>query len=168
MTYPDFKPYDDDDVPDDFVLPPGEVARGKQIFKKRCAQCHSIRKDCSVTTGRSVLGPSLYGVYGRAAGMNERNSILHSSDGMTTAGILWTDLNLMRYIKNPRAFTDSPIYMNFRGIDDWQERVDLIWYLKKISEDDINTPDINELNAEKKIGMIERIRTACSQAFGKT
>jgi len=131
-----FKPFDDDDVPDDFILPPVEqadIARGALIFKLKCAQCHTIRKDGRVSAGRGKIGPSLYGVYGRTAG-NDRRAVLGPSKTMRESGLLWTDINLMRYLRNPRWFTlegtSEGTSMNFRGIDDWQERIDLIWYLK--------------------------------------
>lgn len=125
-----WKKFDDDDVPDDFVLPPGDVLRGRLLFKKHCAQCHVIEKDEVVQTGCTLLGPNLYGVYGRTAGTGPRTSLIDSSQAIKESGIVWTDITLMRYLKNPRQFTQHPMSMNFRGMDSWQDRVDLIWYIK--------------------------------------
>ncbi|CDI80637.1 cytochrome c, putative [Eimeria acervulina] len=130
-----WKKFNDDDVPDDFVLPPGDVVRGRLLFKKHCAQCHVIEKDQAVKTGCTLLGPNLYGVYGRTAGSGPRTSLIDSSQAIKDSGIVWTDITLMRYLKNPRQFTQHPLSMNFRGLDNWQDRVDLIWYMKAACED---------------------------------
>ncbi|KFG30389.1 putative cytochrome C family protein, partial [Toxoplasma gondii FOU] len=66
------------------------------------------------------LGPSLYGLYGRTAGAQPRNSLLPSSPTMKESGVVWTDITLMRYLKNPRAFAEHAISMNFRGLSEWQ------------------------------------------------
>ncbi|KAL8445619.1 hypothetical protein Emed_005489 [Eimeria media] len=150
-----WKKFNDDDVPDDFVLPPGDVLRGRLLFKKHCAQCHVIEKDETPQTGctlaleppplqmlpsqRLALGPNLYGVYGRTAGTGPRTSLIDSSQAIKDSGIVWTDITLMRYLKNPRQFTQHPMSMNFRGMDNWQDRIDLIWYMKAACENTFET-----------------------------
>ncbi|KFG33287.1 cytochrome C family protein [Toxoplasma gondii GAB2-2007-GAL-DOM2] len=128
--------FSDDDVPDDFVLPDGDVERGRILFKKHCAQCHCINQYNIQASGCTLLGPSLYGLYGRTAGAQPRNSLLPSSPTMKESGVVWTDITLMRYLKNPRAFAEHAISMNFRGLSEWQDRVDLIWYIKAACHQD--------------------------------
>lgn len=41
----------------------------------------------------------------------------------------------MNYMKNPRQAVDGNIQMNFRGIDDFQTRVDIVHYLKTLDQD---------------------------------
>lgn len=129
------KAYDDCDIPDNFVLPEGNVRRGQKIFKNKCAQCHTIRKDNKNPYG-SLLGPNLYGVIGRTAARNQRTGWIKYSTAMEEAGILWTERNLMAFLKNPRAFAGGAINMNFRGLDDFQDRVDVVYYLKKAGHED--------------------------------
>lgn len=124
------KPYDDIDVGDDFVLPEGNVVRGQLLFKKHCAQCHTIRRDGTNPYG-SLLGPNLYGVMGRTAAMNQRTGWAKYSTTLESSGILWTERNMMAFLKNPKAFAGGVINMNFRGIESWQDRVDLIHYLQR-------------------------------------
>lgn len=141
----------EEDVPDDFILPDGDVARGALIFKKYCAQCHSIRADNRVLTGRTLVGPNLSNVYGRTAGIDMQDCVLGVSREMKNAGIVWNDVSLMRYVKNPRRFTESAIYMNFRGIQDFNERVDLVCYLKAVSLKQLPESHIEEkIISEKK------------------
>nr|CEL68646.1 TPA: Cytochrome C, putative [Neospora caninum Liverpool] len=140
-----------DDVPDDFVLPEGDVERGRLLFKKHCAQCHCINQYNIQASGCTLLGPSLYGLYGRTAGAQPRNSLLPSSSTMKESGVVWTDLTLMRYLKNPRAFAEHAISMNFRGLSEWQDRVDLIWYIKAACHQDWLPQHTRPLNEVLKL-----------------
>lgn len=124
-----YKTYNDIDIPDDFVLPDGDLVRGKAIFRKCCSQCHTIRRDGRNPYG-TLWGPSLYGIVGRTAARNQKSGCQSHSSSLKESGILWTERNLMAFIKNPRAFTGGPINMNFRGIDSFTDRVDLIHFLK--------------------------------------
>jgi len=125
-----FKQIDDIDVADDFVLPEGNVVRGQLLFKKHCAQCHTIRRDGSNPYGM-LVGPNLYGVMGRTAAMNQRSGWVKHSQKLEASGILWTERNMMAFLKNPRAFAGGAINMNFRGVEGWQDRVDIIHYLQR-------------------------------------
>ena len=119
------------DVPEGFELPEGDVKKGEKLFKKHCAQCHSIYPDNRITrTGATQLGPTLFNVYGRASGEAEiQNKVLI---GGRAEGIVWTAAPLMNYMKNPRQTVQGNIQMNFRGIDDFQTRVDIVHYLKTL------------------------------------
>jgi len=125
-----YKQIDDIDVADDFVLPEGSVVRGQLLFKKHCAQCHTIRRDGTNPYG-TLAGPNLYGVMGRTAAMNQRSGWVKHSSKLETSGILWTERNMMAFLKNPRAFAGGAINMNFRGVEGWQDRIDLIHYLQR-------------------------------------
>mmetsp|Transcript_55049 Transcript_55049/g.144796 ORF Transcript_55049/g.144796 Transcript_55049/m.144796 type:complete len:294 (+) Transcript_55049:89-970(+) len=124
------KQVNDLDIPDHFVLPDGNVARGQLLFKKHCAQCHTIRRDNRNKYG-ALIGPSLYGVMGRTAAQNQRTGWARYSPALEASGILWTDRNMMAFLKNPRAFADGVINMNFRGLDSFADRVDIVHYLKR-------------------------------------
>merc|ERR1711963_211090 len=55
--------------PATFELPSGDAVQGQKLFKKHCAQCHSIYPDNRILrTGCTQLGPTLFNVYGRASG----------------------------------------------------------------------------------------------------
>lgn len=125
-----YKQRNDIDIPDDFELPEGNVLRGQLLFKKHCSQCHTIRKDGQNPFG-TLWGPNLYGVLGRTAAQNQRSSWSKYSKSLEDSGILWTERNMMAFLKNPRAFAGGAINMNFRGIDSFRDRVDLVHYLRR-------------------------------------
>mmetsp|Transcript_30771 Transcript_30771/g.65465 ORF Transcript_30771/g.65465 Transcript_30771/m.65465 type:complete len:175 (+) Transcript_30771:88-612(+) len=129
-----------DDVPGDFELPVGDVRKGEKYFKKYCAQCHSIYPDNRMTrAGQTQLGPTLFNIYGRASGMEE---IQNKQANERVDGVLWTAGPLMNYMKNPRVLAQGRIQMNFRGIPDFQTRVDIVHYLMTLdwSNDDLANP----------------------------
>jgi len=114
-----------------FRLPNGDVERGRKLFKKHCAQCHSVHPDNRITrTGCTQLGPTLFNVYGRASGEAEIQQKMLM--GGRATGLVWNAGHLMNYMKNPRQAVNGNIQMNFRGIDDFQARVDIVHYLKTL------------------------------------
>mmetsp|Transcript_14571 Transcript_14571/g.29560 ORF Transcript_14571/g.29560 Transcript_14571/m.29560 type:complete len:193 (-) Transcript_14571:241-819(-) len=122
------------DVPLDFELPAGDVARGRKLFKKHCGQCHSIHPDNRIVqSGAFQLGPTLFNIYGRASGEAEiqQKQVM----GGRAEGLVWFAGPLMNYMKNPRQMTQQNVQMNFRGIDDFQTRVDIVHFLKTLNWD---------------------------------
>jgi len=120
------------DVPDNFELPAGSAKRGQKLFKKHCAQCHSIYADNRTPRqGTSQIGPTLFNVYGRASGEAEIQQKMLM--GGRAEGLVWNAATLMNYMKNPRQVSQSNVQMNFRGIDDFKTRVDIIHYLKTLT-----------------------------------
>lgn len=118
-------------IPEGFKVPTGDAERGHRMFKKHCSQCHSVYPDNRITRGGATqIGPTLFNVYGRASGEAE----IASKDILPRAtGLIWDDGALMKYMQNPRQATQHNIQMNFRGIEDWQTRVDIVHYLKTLN-----------------------------------
>ncbi|CAD2112965.1 cytochrome c2 precursor,putative [Plasmodium vinckei] len=144
------KDIDDDDFQANFVLPPGDKVKGEKLFKKHCKQCHSIAPDNSQSnSGFTSWGPSLFNVYNRTAGMSKGNSPFQVSPDMETSGIIWNDVNLMRYMRNPRQFVEANIGMNFKGIANFQDRVDIVHYLKTLTYDDPYGQEIIKKHSNK-------------------
>ncbi|CAK0792836.1 unnamed protein product [Prorocentrum cordatum] len=100
------------------------------LFKKHCSQCHTIRRD-GVNPYGTLWGPNLYGIIGRTAGQNARTGWSTYSRAVEGSGILWTERNLVAFLKNPRAFAGGVINMNFRGLDSIEDRIDLVHYMKR-------------------------------------
>lgn len=141
----------EEDIPDDFVLPPGSKVRGEKLFKKHCKQCHSIvPPNMQVNEGTSAWGPTLFNVYNRTAGVVPGNSPFQVTKDMAESGIVWNDVNLLRYMKNPKQFVESTIGMNFFGLPNLQDRVDIVHYLKTLTYDDPYGRQIAEKYSQKR------------------
>lgn len=114
------------EAPPDFgtVLPKADVAHGQQVVQ-RCQQCHDLTKG-----GPDKIGPNLWGVVGRPRA--SRASFSYSSAMMSNHDA-WSYEKLFTYLKLPAAMVPGT-KMSFAGISSAQDRVDLIAYLRTLSD----------------------------------
>ena len=101
-----------------------DPVNGEKVFK-RCVACHTIEP------GKKKIGPSLHGVVGREAGIVEG---FKYSDAMLASGIVWDEEILSSYLENPKKVVPKG-KMVFAGLKKEQERLDVIAYLKSVSEE---------------------------------
>lgn len=75
----------------------GDAAKGKKQFS-RCKSCHAVAE------GKNKIGPSLFGVVGRAAGSAPGYKYSKGVKAAAAKGLKWDEANLSKYLKNPTAF----------------------------------------------------------------
>lgn len=97
---------------------PGEAARGKIVFEKRCTGCHAMNADRE--------GPSLAGVFGRKAGSVAG---FDYSPGLRSSGVTWNEATLEKWLRDPDMVVPDT-KMDFH-VPKAQERADLIAYFKQ-------------------------------------
>jgi cytochrome c len=103
-------------------------SHGQEIFKTTCAACHVAERDASRADLATRIGPNLWGVIGRKAGIYKGYAYSYA---MRTSGILWTDQQLGRYIAAPQK-TVPNVRMNFLGLKDPSDIQDVIAYLNTL------------------------------------
>lgn len=103
-------------------LAAADPKKGEDVAKK-CASCHTFNDG-----GATRVGPNLFGVVGRAKASLAGFAY---SDAVKKLGGNWTDDDLDKWIAKPSAMA-SGTKMTFAGIDDGQQRADLIAYLKTL------------------------------------
>lgn len=113
----------------------GDTEKGAAVFKKNCSACHQVGEGA-----RNRVGPQLNRIFGRTAGTEEGVSYSTNMIRMGNDGLIWTEETLDPYIENPRALV-SKTRMSFRGLDDAQERADLLAYLRIYSDNPANIPE---------------------------
>ncbi|ETN82164.1 cytochrome, partial [Necator americanus] len=91
-----------------------------QIYKYRCAQCHSINST------RSLAGPTLNGLIGRMSGTAPGYVY---SQGNKHKSVVWTRETLYDYLADPRKYIPGT-KMFFVGLKNSNERADLLKYVE--------------------------------------
>ncbi|KAF9996822.1 iso-1-cytochrome c [Modicella reniformis] len=92
-------------------------AAGADLFKKRCAQCHTIE----------AVGPNLHGVFGRKSGQAANFSYTKANKNH---GVVWSEQTMFEYLENPKKYIPGT-KLAFDGFKKESERNDVITYLKE-------------------------------------
>ena len=108
----------------------GDVASGEKIFKK-CAACHSI-----VQGGSNKIGPALYNVVGRKAGVI--NDYKYSK-ALATYGKEWTFEELNGFLLKPAKHIKGT-KMAYAGLRKEKDRASIIKYLNQNSDNPLPLP----------------------------
>ncbi|VDM80916.1 unnamed protein product [Strongylus vulgaris] len=101
-------------------IPEGDYEKGKQIYKLRCLQCHTINSMAART------GPSLNGIMGRASGVVPDYTY---SEANKKKNITWTRETMFEFLANPKKFMPGT-KMVFPGLKKPEDRADLIKYME--------------------------------------
>jgi cytochrome c2 len=97
------------------------AASPPQAFNQ-CTACHST------APGKTIIGPSLAGVYGHKAGQVPG---FQFSDAMKSSGLVLNEKNLDAFLANPTAKVPGTT-MVFAGVKDEKQRQAIIDYLKTL------------------------------------
>lgn len=99
-----------------------DAGAGSSVWSQ-CRACHQLEE------GANGVGPYLHGVVGRP---------VQSVDGFRYSGALadaadvWTPENISQFIANPQGYA-SGTSMGYAGLDDVQDRANLIAYIESES-----------------------------------
>lgn len=97
----------------------GDAKRGVQFYRA-CVSCHSLEP------GAHLTGPSLAGLWGQRAG--RADGFIRYSAGLKSAEFVWDETTLNAWVTNPKAMMPET-YMIYRGLQNEQDRADLIAFL---------------------------------------
>jgi len=107
------------------ALPAGDPGRGERVFQ-RCYSCHSVDPHERAT----MQGPSLFRVLGRRAATLEGFDYSDALKARAAQGLVWDESALDAFVTDPQAYIPG-ISMGFFGLDEAQDRADLIAYLRQ-------------------------------------
>jgi len=100
----------------------GDAKKGANLFKTRCAQCHTLGEGEG-----NKIGPNLHGLFGRQTGSVEGFSY---TDANKQKAIHWENDTLFEYLENPKNYIPGT-KMAFGGLKKEKDRNDLITYLRE-------------------------------------
>ena len=106
------------------IMALGDVTTGEAIFKK-CAACHSIKKE-----GANKIGPMLYGVVGRKVG---DVSDYKYSKALASYGKEWTFEELNGFLTKPGSYLKGT-KMSYACLRKEADRASVIKYLNQNSD----------------------------------
>ncbi|HZV11532.1 MAG TPA: c-type cytochrome, partial [Novosphingobium sp.] len=92
----------------------GDATRGRAVFQGQCGVCHSV------APGKAIIGPSLAGIVGRAAG---KQAGFAYSPALAKAGFKWDKAKLDAWIAGPAKVVPGN-RMPFAGLADGAKRAD--------------------------------------------
>jgi cytochrome c len=113
------------------LLPAADVAAG-EVVRQRCLQCHDFSKG-----GPRKIGPNLWGVVGAKHAHME--GFTYSPAMKALADKTWDYDALNAFLKNPKAVVPGTS-MNFIGLSKEPDRVNLIGYLRMLSDSPLPIP----------------------------
>ncbi len=107
---------------------PEEVTlrKGKKIYRKKCALCHTFRKG-----QRHTLGPNLWNIFSRkiakAPGYPTYSAAIKKLDGV------WSYEFLNAYMENPKAALPGT-NMFFPGLKKLEDRMSVLLYIRELHD----------------------------------
>jgi cytochrome c len=101
-----------------------DTGRG-EILSMQCRACHTLEKG-----GAHLLGPNLFGLFGRTAGSAPDFSY---SDALAAGGFVWTPRALDAWLAQPFAFLPGN-RMSYPGLPDGNDRTAVIAYLLQYTD----------------------------------
>jgi cytochrome c len=114
--------------------PVGDAERGAEIWQE-CSACHQIGAEAT-----DWVGPHLNGLFGRRAAAHDGFAYSEGLTRMGADGLVWTFETLDAYIESPLAFA-SDTRMAYPGLEDAQDRADLLAFLRTYSASPQDIPE---------------------------
>jgi cytochrome c len=111
-----------------------DAERGAQLWVQ-CRSCHDLGEGA-----RNRVGPHLNGLFGRPAAGIEGYAYSEDMERAGADGLVWTAETIDHYIENPRSLVTGT-RMAFRGIDEAEDRADLIAFLRRYSASPRDIPE---------------------------
>lgn len=96
-----------------------DAGKGERVYGK-CRACHQLED------GANATGPHLYAVVGREVGVVDG---FNYSGALSEQADVWSEENLYAFLEDPRGWAPGTS-MSFAGLDAWEDRVNLIAYLR--------------------------------------
>lgn len=116
------------------LLAAADVSAGARVAN-RCASCHTFEEG-----GADGTGPHLWGVVGRQVAAVDGFNYSSAMEEYGSGGTAWMFENLDNFLANPRGYINGTA-MSFAGLRDQEDRMNLIAYMRTLSNDPAPLPE---------------------------
>ena len=113
------------------LLASGSLKKGEKIFNK-CGTCHNYKK-----YSKSKIGPNLWNLINRP---KANISGFAYSKALVDYGGKWTFEELNKFLYKPKEYIKGT-KMNFAGLNNIEDRTDLILWLRQQSDNPVSLPE---------------------------
>ena len=110
-----------------------DFVNGEALFLEHCSACHTV-----IERVRDKSGPNLHGLFGRRAGSEEYSAGF--TEEMVSSGLTWEVATLQAFVNSPSRMVRGT-KMVFRGLPEFDERIDLACYLAQFTNERDAEPD---------------------------
>ena len=114
---------------------PEEIQKEIDAFETwqggKCRFCHAVKSD-----DRDRMAPTLYGIFGRPAGVENNYTYSDALINMKDSGLIWTPETLDAFISDPSNYIPDN-RMRVQGIKDSETRKLIVNYLMRESKPNI-------------------------------
>jgi cytochrome c len=111
---------------------PDEIQKEIHAFETweggKCRFCHAVNKD-----DRDRMAPTLYGIFGRPAGVGNNYTYSDALINMKNNGLIWTPETLDAFILDPSNYIPGN-RMRVQGVKDPETRKLIVNYLMRESK----------------------------------
>lgn len=127
---------EEDTGPPDFgvLLAGADISAGERVAR-RCASCHTFEEG-----GADGTGPHLWGVIGRDVAAVDGFNYSQAMREYAQGGTEWMFQNVYDYLESPRNYVPGTA-MSFAGLRDQTDRVNLIAYMRSLSNNPEPLPE---------------------------
>ncbi|MGI9258323.1 MAG: c-type cytochrome [Gammaproteobacteria bacterium] len=110
-----------------------DLVNGEALFLEHCSACHTV-----IERVRDKSGPNLHGLLGRRAGSEDYSAGF--TEEMVSSGLTWEIATVQAFVNAPSRMVRGT-KMVFRGLPEFDERIDLACYLEQFTNDGNAEPD---------------------------
>lgn len=126
---------EEDTGPVDFgvLLANADISAGERVAR-RCATCHNFGQGEG-----NITGPYMWDVMGREVGSIADYGYSSAMIDYAAGGVVWGFQNMYDYLENPRDYVPGTA-MSFAGLRNQDDRINIIAYMRSLSESPIDLP----------------------------
>lgn len=122
--------------------PAGDAGHGMEIWRYECAACHEM--GAGAVDG---IGPHLTGIFDRPAAAHDGFAYSDAIKAMAQDDLVWDAAALDAYLADPDGLIPGT-RMGYPGLDDAQDRADLLAFLALQSDGTLTPPSASVLEID--------------------